>query len=67
MKLKYLTDVSKAAIQKEIKDLRGIVANSLERAQMIAVAVIMHDAEHGDCTLAVDLVNSFRTRSKSVG
>jgi hypothetical protein len=58
MKLKYLTDVSKAAIQKEIKDLRGIVANSLERAQLIAVAVIQHDAEHGDCTLAVDLVNT---------
>jgi hypothetical protein len=50
--------VSKAAITKEIKDLRGIVANALERAQVIAVAVIMHDAEHNDCTLSVDLVNS---------
>ena len=58
MKLKFLTDVSKAAITKEIKDLRGIVANANERAQVIAVAVIQHDAEHGDCTLAVDLVNS---------
>lgn len=58
MKLKYLTDVSKAAIKKQITDLRGIVANANERAQQIAVAVIQHDAEHGDCTLAVDLVNS---------
>jgi hypothetical protein len=58
VKEKYLTDVSKSAIQKGIKDLRGIVANTLERVQVLAVAVIMHDAEHGDCTLAVDLVNS---------
>jgi hypothetical protein len=58
MKLKYLTDTSKAAIKKGITDLRGIVTNANERAQTLAVAVIQHDAEHGDCTLAVDLVNS---------
>jgi hypothetical protein len=58
MKEKYLNTPTKAEIQKGIKDLRGIVANVHERVQVLLVAVIVHDAEHGDCTLAVDLVNS---------
>jgi hypothetical protein len=63
-KLKFLTGVTNAMLDKEIKDLKGIVANAHERAQVIAVAVIEHDREHGDCSRAKALVNAIANREE---
>jgi len=54
---KWLSNPDNAKLDKGIKDLRGITANVLERAQVLAVGVIEHDIAHGDCSRARDLVN----------
>lgn len=64
-KVKYLSGtITNAMLDKEIKDLNGIIANAHERAQAIAVAVIEHDREHGDCSRAKNLVNAIPNREE---
>lgn len=55
--MKYIDKPDNAKLDKGIKDLRGITANALERAQVLAVGIIEHDIAHGDCSRAKDLVN----------
>lgn len=46
-----------AAIDAGITELKGIVANVNERVQQLAVSIISHDVETGDCSRALKLVN----------
>ena len=59
--MKYMTDTSHATIDKNIKELRGIVSNVSDRVQTLAVAIIQHDMEHGECSRAVPLVNVLKS------
>lgn len=64
MKIKYLTGsaLSNATLDKEIKDLKGIVQNVNERVQVILVGIIAHANDSGDCSRAKPLVNTLRTQ-----
>ena len=53
-----------AQIDKAIKDLKGIVSNAHERGQDIAVGIIAHDLQHGDCSRAKALVNAIGNREE---
>lgn len=52
------------SIDNGIKRLRGITANANNLVQDLAVAILSHDKQHGDCSRALELVkalpNSFR-------
>jgi hypothetical protein len=57
------------AIGQNIRELRGIISNAYERAQLIGVSIINHDLHggkdgepSGDCSKAKDLVNALRTQ-----
>lgn len=45
-------------IDKGIRELKGIVENVNQRVQGLAVAIISHAKDHGDCSRALTLVNA---------
>lgn len=57
------------AISGGIRELKGVIANALDRAQTIGVSIINHDLNggndggpSGDCSKAKDLVNALKTQ-----
>jgi hypothetical protein len=59
--MKYLKDPTNAMLDKEIRDLKGISKNLNERVQTVAVGIIEHDINHGDCSRAPKLINALPT------
>jgi len=52
------------AIDKGIARVRGVFGNANELVHALAVAILVHDKEHGDCTRALELVKSIPNRNQ---
>lgn len=57
-KLKVAVFGDLKAIDAGIRKLRGLSANVNNLIQGLAVAILQHDKDHGDCSRALDLVNA---------
>lgn len=61
--------VGLTAISAGIRELKGVIANVYDRAQLVGVSIINHDlhggndgSPSGDCSKAKDLVNALKTQ-----